>query len=182
VKAVHVSGSIVSSGQPISLDLDLVTGRGGQGSMSESGLSFRLIEIGRNVYINASAAFWSHFAGAAAAQLFHDRWLRASTSTPGFGSLTALTSVSQLFDALLSSSHGTLSKGRSTTVDGQKVVAVTDTTKGGTLYVATTGQPYPVQVSKSGSDGGHVTFDRYNESVSLSPPPNSIDISKLSSK
>jgi hypothetical protein len=58
-------------------------------------------------------------------------------------------------------------------------VAVIDTTKGGTLYVATTGPPYPVQVSKKGSDGGRIVFDRYNQSATLTAPVNAIDVSKL---
>jgi hypothetical protein len=181
VKSVHVSGSVVSGGLPITLDLDLVSGKGGRGQMSESGLSFQLVEVGQSVYINASPAFWRHFAGVAAAQLFQGKWLKAPVSTPGFSSLTSLTNVSKLLTTLLSS-HGTLAKGGTTTVDGQKVVAVKDTSQGGTLYVATTGKPYPVEVLKTGSQGGHVLFDRYNESVSMSPPANAIDISQILSK
>ena len=78
--------------------------------------------------------------------------------------------------------HEKLVKGATTTVNGHKVVALTDTTNHGTLYVATTGKPYPVQISKSGSDGGRLSFDRFNESVSLTPPANAIDISKLKSQ
>jgi hypothetical protein len=180
VKSVHVSGSVVSAGSPITLDLDLLSGQGGKGQMSESGLSFQLIEVGKSVYINASPAFWQHFAGSAAAQLFQGKWLKAPSSTPGFASLASLTNVSVLLNTLLSGKHGTLARGQSTVVDGQKVVAVNDTTQGGTLYVATTGKPYPVEILKTGAQGGHVTFDRYNESVSLTPPAKSIDISQLS--
>jgi hypothetical protein len=64
-------------------------------------------------------------------------------------------------------------------VDGQKVVAVTDKTKGGTLYVATTGKPYPVQISKPGAGGGRVVFDHWNASVALTAPANAIDLTQL---
>ena len=89
-----------------------------------------------------------------------------------------LTNVRTLFSQLLSS-HGKLEKGSTSTVNGQKVLAVKDTTNGGTLYVATSGKPYPIEVIKSGSDGGQITFDHFNQTVSLSPPANSIDISQL---
>jgi hypothetical protein len=66
-----------------------------------------------------------------------------------------------------------------TTVRGQKVIAVADHAKGGTLYVATTGHPYPIEIKKQGSGQGQITFDRFNQQVSLAPPANSIDLSKL---
>ena len=63
---------------------------------------------------------------------------------------------------------------------GHKVIAVNDKSNGGTLYVATTGKPYPIEIVKSGSDGGRVEFDRFNQPVTLTPPANAIDVSKLS--
>ncbi len=178
VKSVHVAGSIVSGGSPITLDLDLVSGKGGRGKMSEGGLSFQLVAIGKAVYINGSPAFWRHFGGAAAVQLFQGKWLKAPANTGGFASLTSLTNLHQLFSRGLSS-HGKLTKGATTTVNGQKVVAVNDTAKKGTLYVATTGKPYPVEILAAGAQAGHIVFDRFNESVSLSAPAQSIDISQL---
>jgi hypothetical protein len=178
VKTVHISGSIVSGGTPITLDLDLVSGRGGLGDMSESGLSFRLVAIGKTLYVNGSPGFWRHFGGAAAVQLFQGKWLKAPSATSGVSSLAALTDLHQLFATLLSS-HGKLARGATTTVNGQKAVAVTDTAKGGSLYVATVGQPYPVEFVKTGSQGGRIAFDRFNASVSLRAPANSIDISQL---
>jgi hypothetical protein len=177
VKSVHVSGSVTSNGAPITLDLSLVAGKGGGGQMAESGLSFKIIELNQVVYLNGSDAFWRRVGGNAAAQLFHGKWLRAPASGQ-FASLAALTDVQMLFSKLLSN-HGTLAKGGTSTVAGQKVVAVRDTTMGGTLYVATTGKPYPIQISKVGAQGGRIVFDRYNQSVSLKPPSSSIDVSKL---
>ena len=69
-----------------------------------------------------------------------------------------------------------------TTVNGQKVVALTDTAKHGTLYVAASGKPYPVAIVKSGANGGRISFGQFNKPVSLTPPPNAIDISKLKSQ
>jgi hypothetical protein len=177
VKSVHVFGSIVNSGTPITLDLNLVSGKGGGGQMSESGLSFQIISLGQKVYLKGSSAFWRHFGGAAAAQLFNGKWLRAPASGQ-FASVAQLTDLQLLFSKLLSS-HGKLAKAGTSTVDGQKVLAVNDTTQGGTLYVATSGKPYPVEIVKSGSQGGHIVFDRFNKPVSLSAPKSSIDISQF---
>jgi hypothetical protein len=181
VHALHVSGSVVSGGSPISMNLDLVSGQGARGQMSQNGMSFQLVVAGKSIYINAGPAFWRHIGGNAAAQLLQGRWLKAPASSSDFASLAALTNLHKLLTALLSN-HANLTKGAATTVNGQKVVALTDTTNHGTLYVATTGKPYPVQIAKSGSDGGRLTLDRFNETVPLTPPANAIDISKLKSQ
>jgi hypothetical protein len=178
--SVHVSGSIVSGGAPITLDLDLLAGKGGRGKLTESGLGFELIETGGTVYIKGSAAFYRHIGGTAAAQLLQGKWLKAPSTTKEFASISSLTDLRQLVDSTLAN-HGTLAKGSTTTVNGQKVVGVTDTGKGGTLYVAETGQPYPIEITKSGVGGGTISFDRWNESVSLAAPANAIDIAQLQS-
>jgi hypothetical protein len=177
--SAHVSGAIVSNGSPITLNLDLASG-GGRGQLSLGGLGFELIEAGGTVYIKGSAAFYRHIGGAAAAQLLQGRWLKAPTTTPEFASIASLTDLHRLIDATLAN-HGTLAKTGTTTVSGQRVVGVTDQTKGGTLYVATTGKPYPIQIAKSGAGGGTVSFDRWNEAVTITPPANAIDITQLRS-
>lgn len=180
VKSVHVLGSLRSGGSPIALNLELVGGKGASGQMAQSGAAFRIIALNGVVYINGSDAFWRRFGGNGAAQIFHGKWLKAP-ATGQFASLGTLTDLRKLFNQLLSN-RGSLTKGGTASVAGQKVVAVTNATMGGTLYVATTGQPYPVEIVKTGQQGGHILFNRYNESVSLSAPSNAIDISQLQSK
>jgi hypothetical protein len=182
VQAVHVSGSMVSGSAPITLDLNLVSGKGAKGQMSQNGKSFQLMSDGQWVYINAGPAFWRQIGGTAAAQLLQGKWLKAPANSGNFASLAQLTDVHKLLSTLVDNHGAQLTKGSATTVHGQKVIAVRDTTNHGTLYVATTGKAYPVQVSKSGTGGGSITFDRFNESVSLTPPSNAIDVSSLKSK
>lgn len=177
VTAVHVSGAFVSSGVPTALNLYLVSGKGGRGSMSQNGLSFQLVTIGDEVYINASSPFWRHFGGNAAATLFSGKWLKAP-ATGEFSSLSALTNLNELFDKLLGQ-HGPLTKGKVKTVDGQTVVDVTDTTNGGMLDVATTGKPYPIEIVKTGPSGGKLDFAGYDKPVHLAAPANAIDITQL---
>lgn len=176
---MHVSGSIVSGSTPITLDMNLLAGKGGRGQLSENGLSFELIQVGRTVYIKGSPAFYKHIGGSAAAQLLQGKWLKAPASNSDFASLSQLTDLRQLVDQTLESHGGTLTKTATTTIDGQKVVGITDKSKGGTLYVAATGQPYPVQITKTGSSGGKITFDRWNAAVGIAAPANAIDVAQL---
>jgi len=177
--SAHVAGSIVSGGSPITLDLD-VASNGGRGQLALNGLGFELIQTGGTVYIKGSSAFYRHIGGAAAAQLLQGKWLKAPATTPEFASISSLTDLHRLVDATLAS-HGTLVKTATTTVAGKRVVGVTDQSQGGTLYVATTGKPYPVQIAKGGAGGGTLTFDRWNQTVSITPPANAIDLAQLRS-
>jgi hypothetical protein len=176
-KSVHVSGSLVSGGQPVSVDLHIVSGKGGEGRIAVMGLGAQVIGVNGTIYIKGDQSFWSHFGGAAAATLFQGKWLKAP-ETGSFASFAQLTNLNTLFSKALAT-HGVLSKGSTTKISGQPAIAITDTTQGGTLYVATTGQPYPLEISKSGADGGKVIFDQYNQSVTLTAPKNAIDISKF---
>jgi hypothetical protein len=175
--SAHVSGSIVTAAGPIGLDLSLSSG-GGRGQLSLAGLGFELIQTGATIYIKGSAALYHHIAGAAAAQLLQGRWLKAPISAPEFASIASLTNLHGLVDATLAD-HGALKKLPPTRVDRQPVVGLRDAAIGETIYVATTGKPFPVQVVRSGSGGGTVNFDSWNVPVSIAPPANAIDLAQL---
>ncbi|HTX31794.1 MAG TPA: hypothetical protein VMD09_10425 [Solirubrobacteraceae bacterium] len=175
--SVHVAGSISSGSVPLTLDLDLVAGRGGRGELSEGGLTFRVITVGPSVYIQGTPAFWTHFAGASVARTLDDKWLKAPASGQ-FAPIAALTNMQLLFGKVLLS-HGSLQKVGTSTVNGQKVVGVRDSKAGGILYVAATGRPYPVEVVKRGTGAGRIVFDRINQPVALAPPANSRSLAQL---
>jgi len=177
---VHVSGSFITEGKPISLNMELVAGKGAKGQIGVEGNSIDVIEVEHAFYINGSAAFYTHLAGSAAAQLLQGKWIKAPSTGGEFSSFSQLTDLGKLLESTLSS-HGKLAKAPSTTIGGQKAVGVTDSTKGGTLYVAATGTAYPLAISKSGGSGGKITFDRWNQPVTLTPPAKAININQLQS-
>jgi hypothetical protein len=175
---VHIAGSIVSEGKPLSLNMELLREHGGHGRIAVEGLSIDLIRVDRIVYINGSAAFYRHVAGATAARLLQGKWLKAPASSGNFASFTSLTDLGKLIDTTLAA-HGTLARGATSTVNGQKAVAVNDVSEGGTLYVAATGSPYPIEIVKPGRGGGRIVFDRWNKPVVVSAPLNAININAL---
>ena len=175
---VHITGSTISEKKPISLDMELVAGKGAKGHISIEGLRIDIVELEHAFYLNGSPAFYSRVAGPAAAQLLEGKWLKAPTGSGNFASLSKLTDLATVIDSSLAS-HGALTKAGTTTVAGQPAVGVTDTSKGGTLYVASTGAPYPLEISKGGKESGRIVFDRWNEPVTITPPPNPININQL---
>ncbi|MGO9488107.1 MAG: hypothetical protein ACLQBB_03655 [Solirubrobacteraceae bacterium] len=178
--SVHIAGSINSGGKPISLNMELLAGKGGKGTISQEGFTINIVQSGGAVYINGSAAFYRHVSGPAAAELLQGKWLKAPEGSGELASLASLTDLSKLIDAALAD-HGTLTKGSTTTIEGQKAITLNDVSRGGALYVATTGKPYPLQITKGGDEPGRVVFDRWDQPVTITPPANAIDISKLQS-
>jgi hypothetical protein len=178
--SVHVAGALVSGGVPLTLDLTVVAGKGGQGRISENGLSFEVIAVNGNAYISGSPSFYTHFAGASAAKLLEGKWLEGSTHTGNFASLSPLTDMNQLLTSALATRGGKLGKGAKTSIEGQPAIPITEATQG-TLYVATTGKPYPIEITKSGAGGGTVAFNKWNQPVKLEAPKNVVNLSELQS-
>jgi hypothetical protein len=176
--SVHVHGSIINENKPISLDMDLVAGKGAKGRISLEGLEIELIALENAYYLNGSAAFYRHVAGPSAAQLLQGRWLKAPVSSGNFGSLSQLTNLGDLTNSTLGN-HGKLAKSGTRTIAGQKAIAVTDTTYGGTLYVAATGTPYPLQIAKGGKNPAVIAFGSWNQPVTITAPSNAINITQL---
>jgi hypothetical protein len=177
--SVHYAGTIFENGTRIDLDLRLVAGKGGKGVIRLGGQRIDIVRIGSKAYFKGSTAFYREFGGGAAAQLLNGRWLAASARTGDLASFTPLTDIKSLFG--LVKPHGTLSKTSETTLAGQKVIAIRSSKSDtGTLYIATTGKPYPVELTKpSGASHGTLRFDHWNEQVTLTAPKGAIDMSKL---
>ena len=179
-KSVHIYGSGTSGGSSIALNLKLVKDKGGAGHLAEGGLAFDIVRIGDTAYFKGSKKFWGNFTKSEALQgFFAGKWLRASATTGDLASFAPLTDIVKLTNQILAS-HGTLEKGSTTTIDGHKAIAIVDKSDGGTLYVATDGPAYPLELlpgSKSGT--GKITFGEWNKAVALVTPSKSIDYKKL---
>jgi hypothetical protein len=180
VHSVEVYGTVnqASPRDEIRFDLHLVNGRGATGSLSEHGLAFQLVTIGKVAYVKATPAFWDQFGGASVAAQLHDRWLRAPADHGDFASFASLTDVHKLIADLLAG-HGALTKGTTSTVDGHGVIAVHDAGRQGTLYVATSGPAYPIRIENGSSDRGQIDFRHFGAPVTLRPPGSSVSIFSL---
>jgi hypothetical protein len=178
-KSVHISGSGTTGGTPLSLDLRLAKDKGGAGHVEVGGYGFDIVRIGQSLYLKANRKSLTHFAGGAAAQLLADRWFKVSASSTGFGSFTPLTDLQALMNQILHAS-GRVEKGAETKVDGQPVIALTDGANGGTLYVATTGPAYPLELKSSpGADkAGAIAFAGWDQPVTLTAPKGALDYSR----
>ena len=162
--------------------MELVAGKGGQGRLALEGLSLELIELDRAVYIKGNrrllpALRRAHGRAAAAGEVAEG--IRAERAAGVAG--VADRASSKLIDGTLAG-HGALSRAGRTTIDGHSVVGVRDAAGGGTLYVASTGAPYPIEIVRDGTGAnraGRVVFDRWNQPVTIQAPPDPINIKQL---
>jgi hypothetical protein len=177
-KSVHFHGLITESGTPLKVDLRIDGSKGGTGSMTIQGAHVDIVRVGDEAYIKGSQQFYTTVAGTETAKLLKGKWLKGSATSGDLASLAQLTDMSKLFTAALKP-EGTLTKGKETTVDGRPVIELRSSS-GGSLYVATTGEPYPVEIAQaSGSSTGAVHFDEWNEPVDVTAPKNAVDLAKL---
>ncbi len=175
---VHVAGSIVGAEAPISLDMELVAGKGGRGRITLAGLAIQLIRVNRYLYVNGSSSFFGRLADPAQARLLDGKWLKGLAERGPLKSFASFTDLGELTDIALAG-HGALKREGTTTIAGRSAVGVADLARGGTLYVAATGTPYPLEIVDRGAAGGRVVFDRWNQPVTLAAPAHPINIKQL---
>jgi hypothetical protein len=127
-KSVHIVGSGKTGGTPITLDLQLAAGKGGAGHIEIGGYGFDLVRIGEKLYFKSDHRALQHYAGSAAAQLLAGKWFAVPASSGGFGSFAPFTDLRQIVNQILSAA-GPVEKGDETKIDGQKAIALTDTSR-----------------------------------------------------
>ena len=177
-KSVHITGSGTSGNTQLSLDLRLERGTGGSGHIEIGGYGFDIVRIDNKLYFKADKAALNHFAGAVVARLLAGKWFVVPAGSSGFGSFTPFTDLQKLMNQILTAS-GRVEKGEETKVGDQPAITLTDTKNGGTLYVATTGPAYPLQLKPGKNRTGTISFTDWDQPVTLTAPKDALDYKKL---
>jgi len=177
-QSVHITGTGTTGGTPLSLDLQLERGTGGSGHIEIGGYGFDLVRIDDKLYFKADEAALKNFAGSVVANLLAGRWFVVPAGSGGFGSFTPFTDLQKLMKQILTAA-GRVEKGDETKVGDQPAQALTDTKNGGTLYVATTGPAYPLQLKPGKGKSGSISFADWDQPVTLTAPKDALDYKKL---
>nr|WP_078506573.1 hypothetical protein [Streptomyces sp. SID8379] len=157
--AVHVAGTVVSSGRTYKLDMRLKD-EGGSGSVTTAGSTFRLLRVGEHLYLKADSDFWTHSdddqgahgEGDAAGKL-DGKYVKVPAGDPSYKRLSTFTDKEVLLDGLLTL-HGTVEKGDRRSSGGVRTIALTgDQGAGGTLDVSLEGTAYPMRLERAGGAG-----------------------------
>ena len=178
--SVRVTGSGTDSGQPITIDLTLIRGKGCQGTLSTSSMgSVKVVYNGTTVWLLPDAKFYrSQNVPASALSVLNGKYLQVKANGSSLGSLGQLCTLSKLLSQF--TPHAGTAKGIATTVDGQRAVKITDKTSSGYAYVSDEADPVLLRIQKPGAGGGLVKFSYTGNRLAITPPPASqvIDGSK----
>ena len=146
----------------------------GEGQFALGKISFQLEEIRGTDYIKSSN-LWAGVGGGALQNLLANRWVSVPANDPLAQQLTAgvaaLTSAKQTA-ASFTNGDAKAKRGSSSTVDGQGVVAVTN--GGSTVFVATSGQPFPLKVT--GTGGSYLNLSNFNASFGITVPKQAVNL------
>jgi hypothetical protein len=177
--SVHVSGKGSSGGQTLGIDLQLAKGKGGYGSITIAGDTLKIVSDGTTVYFKGDKNFWTSQASAQAAALIGDRWLKAPVTNESFASLAQFADFDTSVGEFLKP-EGTITKGEQKTITGTPAISLLSTN--GALWVATTGEPLPLQISDA-KPGQELTFADWGAAIDVTSQipaeKDTIDLSKL---
>jgi hypothetical protein len=175
--SVHVVSKASEGRLAVTVNAQLASD-GGWAQLSLLGNAYEVIRIGRTVYLKASPIVYRRLG--ITTKPPKGAWLSGPVSGP-LGGLAAFTDLSGELNRILPARNDVLAKGASTTLGGQHALELNATGKlfKGVLYVATTGEPYPIELVKHGRETGQSTFSGWNEPATLNPPANTIELSQL---
>jgi hypothetical protein len=182
--SVHVAGKITQGKSTILLDL-LVNGDGeGGGEFVQQGTLIKIERVGPLLYFNAPTKFWAAHASAPQTKAFGGKWIEFSAVDARFTSFDQFLDAADLVVAAFQGHTAPLTLGRPTTYAGHKVVIVRDTVvnKGkkstGLMYIAAKGPAFVYKIANNTpGEVSTVVFDHYGKGVSLTVPPNAINLS-----
>jgi len=178
--SVHLKGAGGTGSERVEFDIKYTRSNGSAGTVAIAGQQLEIIQTAGTAYVKADAAFWQSQTGSSEiAKLLGGKYLSGPANDPKLKDLAAFGDLQSFADQLLKP-EGKITKGEQKTIRGIATIGLVDnSSNGGTLYIATVGEPYPIQVSST--KDGTLDFLEYGEPVEITAPPaeQTIDVSKL---
>jgi hypothetical protein len=177
--AVRLSGTLVSKGHTYKLDMRLKD-EGGTGSVTSKGETFQLLRVGKQLFLKADSAFWTHEdakGGAekpgktddAAAAKLDGKFVKVPAGDAAYKQLSGFTDKGLLLEGMLTL-HGKLATGDRGTTSGNPTIQINgDDGAGGTLDVSLKGKPYPLRLERAG-DTGTLRLSDWGQDFTLGEP------------
>ena len=182
--SVQVAGKITQGKSQILLELLVNADGEGGGEFVQQGNLIKIERVGPLLYFKAPTRFWATHATAAQTKVYGGKWIEFSAVDPRFTSFDQFLDAADLVVAAFEGHTAPLTVSRPTTFAGHKVVIVKDTVtnKGkrstGLMYIAANGPALVYKiVDDTPGDVSTVVFDHYGKGVTLTVPPNAINLS-----
>ncbi|MGA5299463.1 hypothetical protein ACPCHT_06010 [Nucisporomicrobium flavum] len=181
-KSYRAEGVVNQDGQPIDIDLR-VSGTDFAGDLALGQARVKLLAVGGKKYLQPNEQFWIMSTdakqGRVLANGFRGRWVTGAERDPSFAELFDVGSAEKFLKPT-----GTLSKGEQKEIGGVAAIALKDSADpASALWVATAGEPYPLQLSgKGGSQLVYSDFGKPVTGVEAPAPSKVVDLSKVQAK
>jgi hypothetical protein len=167
--SVRITGRTAQG--PISSSFDVaLTRTGGSGRVTLLGLTFDSIRVGDTLYVKGSPQLYERIGGPLA-KAPHGVWVKLPASNPNVAAYASLTTLASETARLLTL-PAPITKGASTTIDGQPAIELKETRKlsSSSIYIATSGDPYPIRIVKHGRETGTIAFSGWNQRLTVTAP------------
>jgi hypothetical protein len=175
VSSVHIAGWFTDSGQRIAMNLSLGN-RGCTGTLAiKKEGSFRVLKIGKKLWIKPDNKFWKYAAGSAAGadsaamQILSGKYIEPNSKDSSLKAMGAFCSPSQFASDFDSTQVTGMIRGTTTTISGQPALQIKDIGDTASAYVTIASQPEILRLDSGSS--GRLDFTRYNVPLDLTPPP-----------
>ena len=176
---MHIASHISQGKLTLKINQELVTD-GGHAQVSFLGTGYEVIRTPDTLYLKGTPGFNSQLERRTGLHVPENTWIAAPTVNSKLAQYAALTNLESQPRRLLATT-GALTLGATTTVDGQKAIEIKEHTKlsNATFYIAATGKPYPIQITKHGRETGQTIFTGWNQPITITPPANAVEVSTL---
>lgn len=181
--SVRIDGKVTQGKSQILLDV-LVNGDGeGGGVFIEQGNLIKVERVGTLLYLNAPKKFWASHAAAAQTHQYGGKWLALNAADKRFVSFDQFLDPTTLVVAAFQGHTTPLTMGKPTQFAGHKVIVVkTSSTANGkktteTMYIGRASPHYVYKIVDDTPDEvGTIVFSHYGKPVSLTVPPEPINL------
>ncbi len=173
----HVKGVLKNDSDKDQEDIK-VSGSNAAGSISIGAAKIALLRVGGEMYIKPNAEFWAK-AGMPNAKTTvvaqKGRWVKVAKGDSDWATLLDGADPSKLLHP-----SGKITKGATKTIAGVPTIELIDHgTDAGSLFIATTGQPYPLQIT--GPGGASLTISEFGQKFEDVTAPTADQVIDLSS-
>lgn len=168
----HLNGSIPNKQGTVELDM-VMTPQGSRGTLTSNEVTSELVVTPAVVYIKGEGAFDKEVLGPEAVDQLAGKYLQIPGTEQSAAPFAAFASGPLFIDQLLSDPKG-LAKGEVGEYGGQPAVELT--LDGGRVWVATTGDPFPLAMVPD-QQVAPTTFSEWNSAGTVEPPPPDVVVS-----
>jgi len=153
----RINGDMKSAGQRATIEFQ-IRGSDLSGSLAMGAAKAELLEVGGRQYVRPNEQFWSMIGDPRKAKELTRsvgaKWAKVPAGDKDLSGLFGAASIVELLNNV-----GKVTKGPAKEIDGVPAIGLVDNgPEGGTLYVATVGEPYPLRLEAQVLTDGHISF------------------------